>query len=75
MGKHPIDQFLYRFWPDLATAAEAIGITYQTIIKWRRTPHNFLKYLIAIRNVTGCDVNEIVAAVEDSVKWNELNAE
>lgn len=67
-GKHPIDQFLYRYYSDLASAAENIGVTYQTLRKWKEKPENMLKYLLVISKRTGCSYLDVIESVRNSIE-------
>lgn len=70
-GKHPIDLFLYSHYDDLATAAADIGITYQTIRKWKEKPENMLKYLFVITDATGCENEHVIETVRKAQAWEE----
>ena len=70
-GKHPIDLFLFNHYDDLATAAADIGVTYQTLRKWKEKPENMLKYLFVITEATGCENEHVIETVRKAQAWEE----
>ena len=68
-GKHPIDLFLYSHYDDLMTAAADIGVTYQTLRKWKEKPENLLKYLLVICDRTGCESEDVIEVTKKSLRY------
>lgn len=70
-GRHPIELFFLSHYPDLQTAAEDLGVTYQTLLKWREKPENLLKYLLTICERTDAEEMDVIKVARQSITYND----
>jgi hypothetical protein len=65
-GRSPLELFLFRFWKDWTEVANALELSVPTARMWREHPERMLKYIIQIRELTGCTYTEIVDVVKEA---------